>query len=174
MAMSNAERQRRFIQRLKARAAAAGERPAAKRVTNADLVGKLDKEIEALWAQGTAHVACRSPNTIQTAVIRIERLLVEHGIMPKSERWRNPKKHARIHHAQWDKMTSRSGSTQNATAANTEALATIKALDGLTVADLRSAPLEQLVQASNLLQHLHQLADAEVNDRVERTRPGKG
>jgi hypothetical protein len=45
---------------------------------------------------------------------------------------------------------------------------------GVTIDDLRSAPLGQVVNLCNLLSHLHQLADAEVQDRVERMRPGKG
>jgi uncharacterized protein YutE (UPF0331/DUF86 family) len=51
----------------------------------------------------------------------------------------------------------------------------IKALDagGLTSEDLRTAPLAQVINLRNLLHHWHQLSDAEVQKRVEATRPKK-
>jgi hypothetical protein len=51
--------------------------------------------------------------------------------------------------------------------------AVIKLLDigGITLADVRSAPLAQVVNLRNLLHHWHQLTDAEIQARVERTRP---
>jgi hypothetical protein len=51
--------------------------------------------------------------------------------------------------------------------------AAIKALDvgGVTLADLRSAPLEQVVKLRNLLGQWQKLAEAEVQDRAKRTAP---
>jgi hypothetical protein len=49
--------------------------------------------------------------------------------------------------------------------------AVIKLLDagGLTQ-DLRIAPLEQVINLRNLLDHWCQIAEGEIQDRVERTR----
>jgi hypothetical protein len=51
--------------------------------------------------------------------------------------------------------------------------AIIKCLDagGLTREDLHTAPLAQLINFRNLCDHWHQLADAEIQKRVEATRP---
>ena len=50
--------------------------------------------------------------------------------------------------------------------------AIIKLLDvgGLTLEDLRSAPLQQVINFRTLAHHWHQLADVEVQKRVEHTR----
>jgi hypothetical protein len=50
--------------------------------------------------------------------------------------------------------------------------AVIKLLDagGLTLEDLRSAPLQQVINFRTLAHHWHQLADVEVQKRVEHTR----
>jgi hypothetical protein len=50
--------------------------------------------------------------------------------------------------------------------------AVIKLLDagGLTREDLRIAPLEQVINLRNLLDHWCQIAEGEIQDRVERTR----
>jgi hypothetical protein len=48
-----------------------------------------------------------------------------------------------------------------------------KCLDagGLTRDDLSTAPLAQIINFRNLLYHWHSLAEAEVQKRVEATRP---
>jgi hypothetical protein len=50
--------------------------------------------------------------------------------------------------------------------------AIIKLLDvgGLTLEDLRSAPLQQVINFRTLAHHWYQLADIEVKKRVESTR----
>jgi hypothetical protein len=50
--------------------------------------------------------------------------------------------------------------------------AVIRLLDvgGLTLEDLRSAPLQQVINFRTLAHHWHQLADVEVRKRVEQTR----
>jgi hypothetical protein len=56
---------------------------------------------------------------------------------------------------------------------NTKIDAVIKLLDigGITLDDVRTAPLAQVINLRNLLHHWHQLTDAEIQARVERTRP---
>jgi hypothetical protein len=51
--------------------------------------------------------------------------------------------------------------------------AIIKCLDagGLTREDLQSAPLAQLLNFRNLCSHWHELTDAEIQKRVEESRP---
>jgi hypothetical protein len=55
-----------------------------------------------------------------------------------------------------------------------KASAAAKALSGVIPADMKSGPLKQVAHLCNVLEHLRRLAWAEVNDRVERARHGRG
>src|SRR5262245_6755158 len=71
------------------------------------LAEKLDPLIETLFHQGLASAAAASPVAVMIAVIKLDRLLVEHGIMPKSRRYEDPQAYARAVNAktarQWKK-----------------------------------------------------------------------
>jgi hypothetical protein len=98
-AMSNAERQRRWVQRLKERAAAGnagvtnGGKPSG--VTNEKLIAKLDPLIAGLFEEGVKGMATMSPGTVMRHVTLLERALVEHGIMPESKRSEDPQGYVR-------------------------------------------------------------------------------
>jgi hypothetical protein len=46
-----------------------------------------------------------------------------------------------------------------------------KDIDTLTLVEIRSEPLANLIQLRSALQNWHDLTDAEIQERVEKTRP---
>jgi hypothetical protein len=97
--LSNAERQARWQAKHKARFAEleaeverlkAGYAPAV----NADLAKQLEPHLESLFDQGTRNIVTMSPASVMASIVRLERILVTHGIVPDSERTRDAAKYA--------------------------------------------------------------------------------
>jgi len=59
------------------------------------LTEKLEPLIESLFTEGTKNMVTMSPGTVIAATVKLERLLVEHGIMPVGRRYENPQAYAR-------------------------------------------------------------------------------
>jgi hypothetical protein len=59
------------------------------------LAEKLEPLIEGLFREGIASAATASPPAVMIAVTKLERLLVEHGILPKSRRYEDPQAYVR-------------------------------------------------------------------------------
>jgi hypothetical protein len=66
--------------------------PSAERKSLAE---KLEPLIEKLFTEGTKTMATMDPLAVMVAIVNLERLLVEHAIVPKSRRYENPQNYAR-------------------------------------------------------------------------------
>jgi hypothetical protein len=60
------------------------------------LAEKLDPPLETLYEQGAANMVTMAPFVVMVAVTKLERLLVEYGIMPPSRRTEDPQGYVRL------------------------------------------------------------------------------
>jgi hypothetical protein len=76
------------------------KRPRAKAAANEkakpSLAEKLDPLLEALFIEGQKNYVTIAPTVVADAAIKLERLLVEYGIMPKSRRSEDPQGYVRL------------------------------------------------------------------------------
>ena len=64
--------------------------------TKPGLAEKLEPHLEALFDQGTQNMVTMAPIVVMVAVTKLERLLVEYGIMPPSRRTEDPQVYVRL------------------------------------------------------------------------------
>jgi len=97
MALTNPERQKLHHERIKQKLAdaATSKRYVTDAAPSSVLVEKLDVLFEQLFAEGLKNIATMSPPTVAYLALQIERLLVEHGVMPESRRSTDPQAHAK-------------------------------------------------------------------------------
>ena len=98
MALSNAERQKRWRDKRnalakQAEAGLAKGKPASLR--NDELAAKLEPLVEGLFAEGAKDTTTMSAGTVARLITLLERTLVEHGVLPESKRSRKPQGYVR-------------------------------------------------------------------------------
>jgi hypothetical protein len=101
MALSNAEKQAAWRARQAANKSRVSELEAevealkARVPAGGGLAKKLEPHLEALFDQGTRNMATMAPIVVMRHIVLLESILVEHGIVPETERARDPAKYAK-------------------------------------------------------------------------------
>jgi hypothetical protein len=77
------------------------------------LAEEIEPLLETLFRQGQANMATMSPAVVACAVLKLERILIAHGVLPDTRRANDPKAHAKAFRARqaraWAKATKARG-----------------------------------------------------------------